>query len=89
MRLQGWEWIIILAIVLLLWGAPKLPALAKSAAQSMRIFRKEIGKNGEATEAKAEEVPAEAPSEATRRRTNALAQKQRAPNEPVLSPKRI
>ncbi|SCX12323.1 twin-arginine translocase TatA/TatE family subunit [Candidatus Aquiluna sp. UB-MaderosW2red] len=44
MRLQGWEWIIILAIVLLLWGAPKLPALAKSAAQSMRIFRKEIEK---------------------------------------------
>lgn len=55
MRLQGWEWIIILAIVLLLWGAPKLPALAKSAAQSMRIFRKEIGKNGEGAEgAKAE-----------------------------------
>jgi sec-independent protein translocase protein TatA len=51
MRLQGWEWIIILAIVLLLWGAPKLPALAKSAAQSMRIFRKEIDKSGEATEA--------------------------------------
>lgn len=42
MRLQGWEWIIILAIVLLLWGAPKLPGLAKSLAQSMRIFRKEI-----------------------------------------------
>jgi sec-independent protein translocase protein TatA len=48
MRLQGWEWIIILAIVLLLWGAPKLPALAKSAAQSMRIFRKEMGGNQEA-----------------------------------------
>ncbi|MEY2695408.1 MAG: twin-arginine translocase TatA/TatE family subunit [Actinomycetota bacterium] len=43
MRLQGWEWIIILAIVLLLWGAPKLPGLAKSMAQSMRIFKKEIG----------------------------------------------
>lgn len=42
MRLQGWEWIIILAIVLLLWGGPKLPGLAKSLAQSMRIFRKEI-----------------------------------------------
>jgi sec-independent protein translocase protein TatA len=54
MRLQGWEWIIILAIVLLLWGAPKLPALAKSAAQSMRIFKKEINKSGEATEAKTE-----------------------------------
>ena len=55
MRLQGWEWIIILAIVLLLWGAPKLPALAKSAAQSMRIFRKEMGGSQEAkTEAKTE-----------------------------------
>lgn len=51
MRLQGWEWIIILAIVLLLWGAPKLPALAKSAAQSMRIFKKEINKNQQEPEA--------------------------------------
>lgn len=40
--LRGWEWIIILVIVLLLWGAPKLPALAKSLGQSMRIFKKEI-----------------------------------------------
>jgi len=68
MRLQGWEWIIILAIVLLLWGAPKLPALAKSAAQSMRIFKKEINKNGEAAEAKAEEVSAEAPSEGEKKK---------------------
>lgn len=44
MRLNGWEWIIILAIVLLIWGAPKLPGLAKSVAQSMRIFKKEIKK---------------------------------------------
>ncbi len=58
MRLQGWEWIIILAIVLLLWGAPKLPALAKSAAQSMRIFKKEINKNGEAPEASNTEAQA-------------------------------
>jgi sec-independent protein translocase protein TatA len=53
MRLQGWEWIIILAIVLLLWGAPKLPALAKSAAQSLRIFKKEINKNQPESEANA------------------------------------
>jgi len=68
MRLQGWEWIIILAIVLLLWGAPKLPALAKSAAQSMRIFKKEINKNGDTTEAKAEEVTAETPSEGEKKK---------------------
>jgi sec-independent protein translocase protein TatA len=36
------ELLIILAIVLLLWGGPKLPGLAKSLAQSMRVFRKEI-----------------------------------------------
>ncbi len=58
MRLQGWEWIIILAIVLLLWGAPKLPALAKSAAQSMRIFKKDIDKTGE-PEANAKEAESE------------------------------
>jgi sec-independent protein translocase protein TatA len=56
MRLQGWEWIIILAIVLLLWGGPKLPGLAKSLAQSMRIFRKEI-KTTE--DAKPADTPAE------------------------------
>jgi sec-independent protein translocase protein TatA len=42
MRLNGWEWIIILVIVLLLWGGPKLPGLAKSLAQSLRIFKTEI-----------------------------------------------
>ncbi len=47
MRLQGWEWIIILAIVLLLWGAPKLPALAKSVAQSLKIFKKETARTTE------------------------------------------
>jgi sec-independent protein translocase protein TatA len=56
MRLQGWEWIIILAIVLLLWGAPKLPALAKSAAQSLRIFKKEVNKNPHEPEASAAEA---------------------------------
>jgi sec-independent protein translocase protein TatA len=39
----GWpHLIIILVIVLLLFGAPKLPALAKSIGQSMKIFKNEI-----------------------------------------------
>jgi sec-independent protein translocase protein TatA len=42
MRLNGWEWIIILVIVMLLWGGPKLPGLAKSLAQSLRIFKTEM-----------------------------------------------
>ena len=46
MGLQGYQWIIILVIVLLLFGAPKLPALARSLGQSMRIFRSEVKQMG-------------------------------------------
>ena len=40
--LTGWHALILLAIILLLFGAPKLPALARSLGQSMKIFRSEI-----------------------------------------------
>jgi sec-independent protein translocase protein TatA len=39
------HWWIILIIVLLLFGAPRLPALARSMGQSMRIFRSEMKNN--------------------------------------------
>lgn len=39
---QGWEWLIILAIVLVLFGAARLPDLARSVGKSMRIFRSEV-----------------------------------------------
>lgn len=39
----GWpHLLVILAIVLLMFGAPKLPGLARSLGQSMRIFRSEV-----------------------------------------------
>ncbi|GAA1603398.1 twin-arginine translocase TatA/TatE family subunit [Leucobacter chromiireducens] len=38
--------IIILFIILLLFGAPKLPGLAKSLGQSMRILKKEVRNDG-------------------------------------------
>ena len=39
----GWpHLLLILAVVLLLFGAAKLPALAKSVGQSMKVFRKEM-----------------------------------------------
>lgn len=40
--LQGWHLVVIVLVILLLFGAPKLPGLAKSLGQSMRIFRKEV-----------------------------------------------
>lgn len=43
MRLPaGAEWIIILLIVLLLFGASRLPGLAQSVGRSMRLFRSEV-----------------------------------------------
>lgn len=41
-NLSGWHLLIIIAIVLLLFGAPKLPGLARSLGQSMRIFKTEV-----------------------------------------------
>ena len=35
----GWEWIIILVVVLLLFGGSRLPQLAKSLGQSKRAFK--------------------------------------------------
>lgn len=39
---HGWQWLLILVVILLLFGAAKLPALAKSLGQSARVFRGEI-----------------------------------------------
>ena len=41
-NLQGWHFLIILLVILLLFGAAKLPALAKSLGQSARVFKGEI-----------------------------------------------
>ncbi len=41
-NLTGWHFLIILAVILLLFGAAKLPALAKSVGQSARVFKGEM-----------------------------------------------
>jgi sec-independent protein translocase protein TatA len=38
---SGWHIVILIALVVLLFGATKLPALAKSLGESVRILRKE------------------------------------------------
>ncbi len=37
---QGWEWVIILAIVLLIFGPKKVPELARGLGQAIYEFRK-------------------------------------------------
>ncbi len=38
---EGMEWVLILAVVILLFGARKLPDLARSTGQAIRIFKSE------------------------------------------------
>lgn len=38
---EGAEWLVILAIVVLVFGASKLPDLARSSGQALRIFKAE------------------------------------------------
>ncbi|GGE89589.1 twin-arginine translocase TatA/TatE family subunit [Mycetocola zhadangensis] len=62
-NLTGWHLLIVVFLVLLLFGAPKLPALAKSVGQSMKIFKNEIKSDKtDAPEATAPIPPATTPS---------------------------
>lgn len=45
---SGWHLLLILAVVLLLFGASKLPGLAKSVGESVRILRSESAAPDEA-----------------------------------------
>jgi sec-independent protein translocase protein TatA len=58
---EGAEWLVILAIVVLVFGAAKLPDLARGTGQALRIFKAETkglrddkdGKKSDATQAEA------------------------------------
>lgn len=77
--LGGWHFLIILAVILLLFGATKLPALAKGVGQSVRIFRNEMSKPSEGEKTETSTPPA----------TDASSVQQTAPTEgsPVTHPK--
>ncbi|MPY10465.1 twin-arginine translocase TatA/TatE family subunit [Arthrobacter sp. KR32] len=42
MKLEGWHIVIIIVLAIVLFGAPKLPGLARSVGQSLRIFKSEV-----------------------------------------------
>jgi len=53
-QLRGWEWLIIVALILLLFGAKRLPDAARGLGRSLRIFKAET--KGLAEDAKAPQV---------------------------------
>ena len=61
---QGAEWLVILAIVVLLFGSAKLPALVKQLGKSKKIWEEEVGpkkKDQELTEGTQETTQQPAP----------------------------
>jgi sec-independent protein translocase protein TatA len=57
-NMKGWEWLIIVALILLLFGAKRLPDAARGLGRSMRIFKAETkGLAGDSTAA-ADSAPA-------------------------------
>lgn len=53
-NLSGWHLLVVVFIILLLFGAPKLPGLARSLGQSMKIFKKEVTESDSKTDAAGE-----------------------------------
>ena len=54
--LGGWEWVILIALILLLFGAKRLPDAARGLGRSLRIFKSET--KGLIEDAKSEAAPA-------------------------------
>ena len=54
---KGPEWIIILVVILLIFGARKLPELARSLGASAKEFRKGIQEGSEEASAASEATP--------------------------------
>lgn len=76
---QGAEWLIILAIVVLLFGSAKLPALVKQLGKSKKIWEEEVGpkkKDPELTE-----EASQPPAQQTVQQTQAQAQPAQQPNQ--------
>jgi sec-independent protein translocase protein TatA len=57
---QGGEWIVILVIVVLLFGAKRLPELTRNAARAMNEFKKANGEDDDKPEVEVKPADAEA-----------------------------
>lgn len=58
MNLRGSEWLIILVLVVLLFGAKRLPDAARGIGRSLRVFRSEV--KGLSDDEKAEQAKKQA-----------------------------
>jgi sec-independent protein translocase protein TatA len=62
--MEGWEWIIVAAVILVLFGGSQIPKLARSLGQAQKEFKQGLREGateetGDSTENKAETKPAD------------------------------
>lgn len=81
-NLTGWHLLVVLAVILLLFGAAKLPALAKSMGQSARVFKSEMKEMKRDDEIAAQSPEAPRPTDAGTSPT--VAPEQRRSNDPTV-----
>lgn len=62
---EGWTPLIILVVIILLFGAPKLPALARSIGQSMKILKSEVREGDKAEKTDSTDASATDSTEST------------------------
>ena len=55
---KPWHWIVILVLLILLFGANKLPDVAASLGQSLKVFKKEVKELREEDDAAQQKPPA-------------------------------
>ncbi len=59
MRLSGWEIPLLVFVIILLFGARRLPDLARSVGKSMRILKDEVGGQDDSTESSTTSKPSD------------------------------
>jgi sec-independent protein translocase protein TatA len=79
---QGAEWLVILAIVVLLFGSAKLPTLVKQLGKSKKIWEEEVGPKKKDQELTEGTQQAQAPTQQAAPQTQAAQQ----PNQPNGQP---
>ncbi|BEG56558.1 MULTISPECIES: twin-arginine translocase TatA/TatE family subunit [Helicobacter] len=60
-----WHWLIVLAVILLLFGAKKIPELAKGLGSGIKNFKKAVKEDEEEEGKKPESVTMQSPQQST------------------------
>ncbi|WP_163803848.1 Sec-independent protein translocase subunit TatA [Mycolicibacterium anyangense] len=78
--LQPWHWLILIAVVVLLFGSKRLPDAARSLGKSMRIFKSEVKELQNESKAETPVAPAQPATHVQSERVEAPVTPPPAPN---------